>query len=89
MSNDPDEVDVNDWIWRFHTKFVKSFPSRQKDETIYFSEAQTNRFLNDGIQSGIKKAFSDGYSECIVNCLISVDGKITDEMMSNFHKGIL
>lgn len=86
VSNNPDEVNVNDWVWRYHTKFVKSFPSRQKGDTVYFSEEQTNRFLHDGIQSGIAKALSDGYSEEIVNCLISVDGKITDEMMTNFHK---
>ena len=65
---------------------MKSFPSRQKDDTVYFSETQTDRFICDGIQSGIEKALSDGYSGHIVNCLISADGKITDEMMTNFHK---
>lgn len=86
ISNNPDEVNVSDWDWKYHTKFVKSFPSRQKDDTIHFSETQTNRFLRDGIQSGVKKALSDSLSDDIVNCLISADGKITDEMMSNFHK---
>jgi hypothetical protein len=86
ISDMADEADVDDWVWKYHTKFVKSFPSRQKDETIYFSESQIDKFLHDGIQSSIEKALSDGYSEDIVNCLISVDGKITDEMMTNFHK---
>lgn len=86
ISSDQDDVVVSNWAWQCHTKFVKSFPSRQKDDTIHFSEAQTDRFLHDGIQSGVEKALNDGYSEYIVNCLISTDMKITDEMMSNFHK---
>lgn len=86
IGSDKDDVFVGSWAWQCHTKFVKSFPSRQKDDTVHFSETQTDKLLRDGIHSGVEKALHDGYSEYIVNCLISTDMKITDEMMSNFHK---
>ncbi len=86
IGSNPDEADIDNWVWQIHTKFVKSFPSRQKDDSVHFSETQTSRLLRDGMKSGVEKALQDGYSEYIVDCLISTDGKITDEMMSNFHK---
>lgn len=86
VGNNSDEVAVSNWVWWCRTKFVKSFPSRQKDNSVHFSETQTDKLLRDGIKSGIEKALHGGYSEYIVNCLISTDMKITDEMMSNFHE---
>lgn len=86
ISGNQDDVTVSNWTWLHHTKFVKSFPSRQKDDSVHFSEKQTDRLLHDGIKSGIEQALHDGYPGYIVSCLISTDMKITDEMMSNFHK---
>ena len=75
------------WTWRYNTKFVKSFPSRQKDDAVYFSEDQLDKLISDNIKIGVKKALSENVDTGdICDCLVSTDGEITDDMMSNFKQ---
>ena len=75
----------NDCAWKY-TKFVKSFPSRQKNDSIYFSDQSLEKLICSCVDNGVNKALSgaDYYRSDPLDCLISVDGKITDDMMNNF-----
>lgn len=74
----------NDCAWE-HTKFVKSFPSRQKNDSIYFSDKSLEKLICSCVSNGVTKTLSGGgYKSDPWDCLISVDGKITDDMMNNF-----
>lgn len=74
--------DCNDYAWEC-AKFVESFPSRQKNDGIYFSDKSLEKLICSCIDNGVTKTLSGSICDPW-NCLISVDGKITDGMMNNF-----
>ena len=77
--------DYNDCAWHY-TKFVKSFPSRQKNDDIHYTDQSLEKLICSCVNNGVNRALSgDGYYRSDPwNCLISIDGKITDDMMNNF-----
>lgn len=73
------------WMWKHNTKFVKSFPSRQKNDAVYYSNTILEKLIVDCINISVDTALSGhDYENNPENCLISVNGKITDDMVNNF-----
>lgn len=76
---------ASDSIWKHNTKFVKSFPSRQKNDTVHYSDTILEKLILDCIDIGVNTALHGReYNANPEDCLISIDGKITDNMMNNF-----